>query len=83
MDKLTADAGEGQGEVKTRDIAAGIRPAYQADQLIGRQVVIVANLAPRTMRGIESHGMLLAAKDEYSLNLLQPDVKMQAGAKVG
>ncbi|MGA9523527.1 MAG: methionine--tRNA ligase [Myxococcaceae bacterium] len=55
--KLTVDV----GEASPRTIAAGIAEAYAPEQLVGRNVVVVANLKPRTMRGIESRGMLLAA----------------------
>ena len=44
-----------------RQILAGIAPYYEPEKLIGRKIVIVANLAPRKMRGLESNGMLLAA----------------------
>ena len=44
-----------------RQIIAGIKGYYQPDQLVGKSVVVVANLAPRKMRGLESQGMLLAA----------------------
>jgi len=50
------------GEDK-RQICAGIRADYQPEQLVGKQVVVVANLEPRTMRGEVSQGMLLAATD--------------------
>ena len=46
---------------ETRQIVAGIAKAYTPEQLIGRKIVIVANLAPRKLRGLESKGMLLAA----------------------
>ena len=49
---------------ETRQIIAGIRGYYQADELVGKTIVIVANLAPRKMRGMESQGMLLAASSE-------------------
>ena len=54
---LTVDAGEGQ----PRTLVAGIACAYTPEQLIGRKVVIVANLQPRKLRGIESNGMIVAA----------------------
>ena len=54
--KLQVDIGE-----EVRQILAGIALAYTPEELIGRKVVIVANLAPRKMRGLESNGMLLAA----------------------
>ena len=46
-----------------RQICAGLRQHYQPEQLVGKQIVVVANLAPRTMRGEVSQGMLLAATD--------------------
>ena len=49
------------GEAEPRTIVAGIAKAYTPEQLIGRKVVIVANLAPRKLRGIESRGMIVAA----------------------
>lgn len=49
---------------ETRQILAGIAEAYAPETLIGRKIVIVANLAPRKMRGLESNGMLLAASLE-------------------
>jgi methionyl-tRNA synthetase len=55
--KLTLDDGSGT----PRQICAGIRQHYTPEQLVGQRIVIVANLAPRTIRGEESRGMLLAA----------------------
>ena len=49
---------------ETRQILAGIAEAYSPETLVGRKIVIVANLAPRKMRGLESNGMLLAASLE-------------------
>jgi methionyl-tRNA synthetase len=49
---------------ETRQILAGIAEAYAPETLVGRKIVIVANLAPRKMRGLESNGMLLAASLE-------------------
>jgi len=54
------DAGEGQ----PRTIVAGIAGAYKPEDLVGRKVVIVANLQPRKLRGIESNGMIVAASLE-------------------
>ena len=52
------------GEAEPRTILAGIAEAYKPDQMVGRKVVIVANLAPRKLRGIESNGMIVAASRE-------------------
>ena len=54
--KLQIDLGDEQ-----RQICAGIRQYAELDELVGKQIVVVANLAPRTIRGEESNGMLLAA----------------------
>jgi methionyl-tRNA synthetase len=52
------------GEAEPRELVAGIAEAYQPEQLIGRKVVIVANLEPRKLRGIQSNGMIVAASLE-------------------
>lgn len=57
--KLQLDDGSGT----PRQICAGIKGHYEPEQLVGKLIVIVANLAPRTIRGEESRGMLLAASD--------------------
>ena len=46
---------------EVRQVLAGIAPSYAPEELVGRKVVVVTNLAPRKMRGVESNGMLLAA----------------------
>ena len=67
-----------------RQICAGLRGHYQPEQLVGRHIIVVANLAPRMMRGIESNGMLLAASsgDHSRVILLTPDADVEPGAKV-
>ena len=50
--------------LSARTLAAGIAAAYKPEQLIGRKVAIVANLAPRKLRGMESNGMIVAASLE-------------------
>jgi len=52
------------GEAEPRTLVAGIAEAYQPEQLVGRKVVIVANLEPRKLRGIASNGMIVAASVE-------------------
>ncbi|MGZ6077181.1 MAG: methionine--tRNA ligase [Myxococcaceae bacterium] len=67
--KLTVDVGEGS----PRTVVAGIAEAYAPEVLVGRKVVVVANLKPRALRGIESRGMLLAAgSGGASLRLVDP-----------
>ncbi|RMD63100.1 MAG: methionine--tRNA ligase, partial [Planctomycetota bacterium] len=58
---LVLDLDDGSGEPRT--ICAGVKGHYSPEELEGRLIVIVANLAPRTIRGVESRGMLLAASD--------------------
>jgi methionyl-tRNA synthetase len=65
-----------------RDLVAGIAQQYAPEDLIGRTIVVVANLAPRKLRGITSKGMLLAAVDGDTLRLLQPDGDIPSGTKV-
>ncbi|MGQ9651970.1 MAG: methionine--tRNA ligase subunit beta [Phycisphaerae bacterium] len=67
-----------------RQICAGIRGHYDPASLVGRNIVVVANLAPRMMRGLESKGMLLAAStpDHTRIILLQPDADIEPGSKV-
>ncbi len=65
-----------------RQILAGIRNHYTPEELIGRQIVVVANLEPAKLRGLESQGMLLAASDEGRVIILTPDKAVQPGAKV-
>ena len=65
-----------------RQICAGIRDHYTPEDLIGKQVVVVANLETAKLRGMESQGMLLAASDEGRVIFLTPEKVVQAGAKV-
>lgn len=66
-----------------RQIIAGIRGYYETAALVGRQIVVVANLAPRRMRGLESQGMLLAATNEPDLCvLLAPEREVPPGTPV-
>ena len=78
--KLTVDVGEDT----ERQILAGIAESYAPETLVGRKVVVVANLQPRKMRGLESQGMLLAATDaDGSAVLLSPDnIGIAPGAQV-
>jgi methionyl-tRNA synthetase len=67
-----------------RQILAGIRQHYSPEQLIGKQIIIVANLAPRTMMGLTSQGMLLAATDPTTGRVIiaAPTEQVAAGSKV-
>jgi methionine--tRNA ligase beta chain len=65
-----------------RQICAGIRNHYTPEELVGRQIVVVANLETAKLRGLESQGMLLAASDEGRVVILSPEKTVQPGAKV-
>jgi len=65
-----------------RQIVAGIRKAYTPDQLVGRRVVLVANLEAAVIRGETSNGMLLAASDADGMALLAPDKEIALGSIV-
>jgi methionine--tRNA ligase beta chain len=83
---LEVDDGSGA----PRTLCAGIKGHYAADQLVGRLIVIVANLAPRKIRGVESRGMLLAASDapkdaaegERHVVILSPSADIPPGSIV-
>lgn len=67
-----------------RQICAGIRSHYTAEQLVGKNIVVVANLAPRMMRGQESQGMLLAAvtDDRSQVVVVSPEKDIPPGCGV-
>lgn len=66
-----------------RQLVAGIRAHYEPAALVGRQIVVVANLQPATLRGVESQGMLLAASDaDGRLAFVTPEKPVAAGAAV-
>jgi len=67
-----------------RQIVAGIRGYYEPEQLIGKLIVVLKNLAPRAMRGVESQGMLLAAStdDRSQVIVLSPSADIAPGSKV-
>jgi methionyl-tRNA synthetase len=70
------------GEPTPRQLVAGIALQYEPQSLIGTQVVVVANLEPRKVMGVESKGMILAASDEDGLALITPSRRTKNGAKV-
>jgi methionyl-tRNA synthetase len=75
---LTIDLGSEQ-----RQLVAGIRAHYTDQDLIGKQVVVVANLQPASLRGVESQGMLLAASDDQGrLAIVTPEKPVANGAQV-
>ena len=76
---LKIDAGDG---VEGRQIVAGIRNFYKPEELVGKNVVIVNNLAPAILRGVESQGMLLAAKDVEQLAIITTEKDIKPGTKI-
>ncbi len=76
--KLSVEIG-----AETRQIVAGIAAFYEAAALVGRTVIVVANLKPATLFGVTSEGMLLAARRGKRLNLLTVDGDIPSGAAVG
>jgi methionyl-tRNA synthetase len=65
-----------------RQLVAGVAEHYEPDTLAGRQIVVLTNLEPATIRGVESQGMLLAASSSDGLALLQPDHSLPDGSEV-
>jgi methionyl-tRNA synthetase len=71
------------GTAEGRQVCAGLRGRVDPADLVGKQIVIVANLAPRKMRGEISQGMLLAAGDDEGIAILNPSQPVAAGTQVG
>ncbi len=76
--KLEVDLGEGS----PRTLVAGLKPQYSAEQLEGKTIVVVSNLAPATIAGVESNGMLLAVDLNGNTALLTVDKEVPPGSKV-
>ena len=66
----------------TKQVVAGIRAHYQPTELVGKSVVIVDNLEPATIRGVESQGMILAAQGPERLSVVTPDRLVPSGSAV-
>ena len=77
--KLQVDLGSELGQ---RQIVAGIGTVYAPELLVGKQVIVVANLEPRNLKGLESNGMLLAANDEDGPVLIVPESEVEAGTGI-
>ncbi len=67
---------------ETRQLVAGIKKSYTPEELVGKHIIVVANLQPATLRGVESQGMLLAASTEDGPVLATFDKAVAPGAKV-
>ena len=74
--KLIVDIGE------ERQVVAGIAKTHAPEGLVGKQIVLVANLKPAKLMGIESHGMVLAVRDGQDLRLLVPEKDVTPGGKI-
>jgi len=74
--QLTIDVGE------KKQIVAGIKTAYSPEDLVGKQIIVINNLEPAKIRGVESNGMLLAASDEEEIVLLTVDKPVKNGSKI-
>ena len=77
--KLEVDLGD-----ETQTVVSGLVPYYTEEELKGKKIILFANLEPRTIRGIESNGMVLAAvsEDQKDVKLLQPDEDIELGSRV-
>ena len=79
MYKLTLEFGDGVN----KQCVAGIKDHYSKDELLGKVVVAVVNLEPKSVAGVVSECMLLAAFSDTELSLLSPDRSVSLGTKVG
>lgn len=70
------------GEESPRTLVAGLKPQYSAEQLEGKTIVVVTNLAPATIAGVKSNGMLLAVDVGSDTALLTVDKEVSPGSKV-
>ncbi|OSS41224.1 Methionyl-tRNA synthetase [Desulfurella amilsii] len=70
------------GEEEPRTLVAGIKEYFKPEELIGKTIIVVANLQKAKLMNVESNGMLLAAKDETSLKLLTVDGDIKPGSKI-
>ncbi len=75
--KITIEIGE-----EKRTIVAGIKKQYKKEELLGRLIVVITNLEPAKIKGVESNGMLLAASDGEIISLLSPDKDIKTGSIV-
>ena len=66
----------------TKNIVAGIKQYYTKDELLNREIVIVNNLEPAIIRGVQSEGMLLATKDSEKLAILIPEKEVKTGSPI-
>jgi len=74
---LNLDVGD-----KTKQVVAGIKNFYNKDALLGKYVVLIDNLEPALLRGVESQGMVLAASDESGIVIITPERPLKPGSVV-
>lgn len=74
---LTLDVGD-----RTKQVVAGIKSSYTKEELIGKYVVLVDNLEPVVLRGIESQGMILAGSDDSGIAIVSPERDLKPGSIV-
>ena len=65
-----------------RQLVAGLKGYYEPEEMIGKKIVVVTNLQPASLRGVESRGMLLAAQSGQVISLLTVDKDVPAGSKI-
>jgi methionine--tRNA ligase beta chain len=75
--KLEVDLGK-----EKRQLVAGIAKFYQPEDLVGKEIAVIVNLEPRSLMGLESQGMLLAADQDGRPVLLKPDEEVPPGTKI-
>lgn len=80
--KLQIDVGDPPAGGGQRQLVAGIGTVYAPEILVGKQIIIVANLEPKKLMGFESNGMLLAANDELGPVLLCPESEVKEGTEI-
>ena len=80
--KCTVDFGDPPTGGGIRTIVSGIAQWKKPEELVGKRLPYIVNLAPRMLRGVESQGMLLAASDESGVALLQPERDIAPGTKL-
>lgn len=66
-----------------RSLVAGIKKHYTKEELIGKKIIVIANLEPVELRGVKSEGMLLAASEGDNVVLVTVDKDIESGAKLG
>ncbi len=75
--KLQLDLGD-----EERQIVSGIAEKYAPEDLVGREIIVVYNLEPKSLKGVESQGMLLAASGDGFISLLKPDQEVPPGSRI-